>query len=232
MASRCHAWVCPVRVNDTRARRDSTAKCALGHAPSLLACPQLARSPLRVPGCVMGCPPITPFCTARSLRTSAATSSPTAGGSEVNRGSSIDGWGRSYKTRRLKKWPSFGPLCRLARRTASQHVLIRTVAESCDVLESERAWRRRRGSSSTTGNEQRRMQRDLVTLRPLCYSRYRPENVHDARRGSKHRCRVRAIKAHARSIGHSKVTTAQGQRTILAEWPNREVDLYGTVGLF
>jgi hypothetical protein len=43
----------------------------------------------------MGCPPITPFCTARSLRTSAATSSPTAGGSEVNRGSSIDGWGRS-----------------------------------------------------------------------------------------------------------------------------------------
>ena len=167
MASRCHAWVCPVRVNDTRARRDSTAKCALGHAPSLLACPQLARSPLRVPGCVVGCPPITPFCTARSLRTSAATSSPTAGGSEVNRGSSIDGWGRSYKTRRLKKWPSFGPLCRLARRTASQHVLIRTVAESCDVLESERAWRRRRGSSSTTGNEQRRMQRDLVTLRPL-----------------------------------------------------------------
>ena len=114
-----------------------------------------------------GCPPITPFCTARSLRTSAATSSPTAGGSEVNRGSSIDGWGRSYKTQRLKKWPSFGPLCRLARRTASQHVLTRTVVESCDVLESERAWRRRRGSSSTTGNEQRRMQRDLVTLRPL-----------------------------------------------------------------
>jgi hypothetical protein len=164
MASRCHAWVCPVRVNDTRARRDSTAKCALGHAPSLLACPQLARSPLRVPGCVMGCPPITPFCTARSLRTTAATSSPTAGGSEVNRGSSIDGWGRSYKTQRLKKWPSFGPLCRLARRTASQHVLTRTVVECCDVLESERAWRRRRGSSSTTGNEQRRMQRDLVTL--------------------------------------------------------------------
>lgn len=72
----------------------------------------------------------------------------------------------------------------------------------------------------------------FAKLGQLCYSRYRPENVHDAPRGSKHRCRVRAIKAHARSIGHSKVTTAQGQRAILAEWPNREVDLYGTVGLF
>ena len=114
MEGACISERCAVEALGMHVRGDEGLRDAVGHARTH----QTGKIASAPPWMCDGLPSHHTFYAARSLSATVATSSPTAGGSVVNRRSSVDWRGRSYKTRKLKKWPSFGPRCRLARRAA------------------------------------------------------------------------------------------------------------------
>ena len=106
---RCQKWQAHARgwLSCPRERRTRTWRLPSRKCPR--SCSIVARMPptrmsaFARPWMCDGLPSHHTFCAARSISATLATSSTTAGGSMVNRGSSVDWRGRSYKTRKFGK---------------------------------------------------------------------------------------------------------------------------------
>ena len=100
--ARARGWLSCPRERRTRTWRLPSRKCP--RSCSIVArMPPTRMSAFARPWMCDGLPSHHTFCAARSISATLATSSTTAGGSMVNRGSSVDWRGRSYKTRKFGK---------------------------------------------------------------------------------------------------------------------------------